>query len=100
MLLSALIPGETKDDCAKILDTLIHHVEKHFHDEEEIFRSSNYDGADQHTIIHNELVGRSIKLAEKYKNDSLSLGEVFVFLASEVVHNHMIVEDKKFFKYL
>lgn len=100
MLLSALISGETKDDCAKILDTLTRHVEKHFHDEEEIFRSANYDGADQHTIIHNELISRSLKLADKYKNDSLSLGEVFVFLASEVVHNHMIVEDKKFFKYL
>lgn len=100
MLLSALISEELKENCTKIIGMLIRHVEKHFHDEEEIFRSANYDGADQHSKIHSELIDRCIKLADKYKNDSLSLGEVFVFLASEVIHNHMIVEDKKFFKYL
>ena len=56
------------------------------------------EDSENHCKIHDKLLGQCADLAEKYKHDSLSLGEILVFLASEVIHNHMIIEDKKFFK--
>lgn len=99
-LLSAIIDGESKEHCANLINGLVAHVKEHFKDESEIFLSANYEGSDNHRKIHDKLLDQCAELAEKYKHDSLSLGEIFVFLASEVIHNHMIIEDKKFFKYI
>jgi hemerythrin len=97
-LLSAIIAGESKEHCLNLINALVEHVKEHFKDESEIFISANYEDSENHCKIHDKLLDQCAELAEKYKHDSLSLGEVLVFLASEVIHNHMIIEDKKFFK--
>lgn len=97
-LLSAIIAGESKEHCLNLINALIKHTKEHFKDESEIFILANYENSENHCKIHDKLLGQCADLAEKYKHDSLSLGEVLVFLASEVIHNHMIIEDKKFFK--
>lgn len=97
-LLSAIIAGESKEHCLNLINALIEHVKEHFRDESEVFLSANYEDSENHCKIHDKLLGQCADLAEKYKHDSLSLGEILVFLASEVIHNHMIIEDKKFFK--
>jgi diguanylate cyclase (GGDEF)-like protein/hemerythrin-like metal-binding protein/PAS domain S-box-containing protein len=97
-LLSAIIAGESKEHCLNLINALVEHVKEHFKDESEIFLTANYEESDNHLKIHDKLLNQCNELAEKYQHDALSLGEVLVFLASEVIHNHMIIEDKKFFK--
>ena len=99
-LLSAIIDGETKENCVRLIDTITNSVKNHFQDEAEIFTLAKYEGAKEHSKIHGDLLDQCIEFADKYKHNSLSLGEIFVFLAREVIYNHMIIEDKKFFKCL
>lgn len=35
-----------------------------------------------------------------YKNDKVHVGELFSFLVTDIILEHMVLEDQKFFSYL
>jgi len=96
-LLTALLTGWPKPACQELIEALLTEVLTHFHDEELIFRAAGYVEADAHAAIHQTLFDKARELAEKYAKDVLTLGEVFDFLAKDVVSRHMLSEDRKFF---
>ncbi|MGD9611164.1 MAG: diguanylate cyclase [Desulfovibrionaceae bacterium] len=96
-LLTALLTGWPKPACQELIEALLAEVLTHFHDEELIFRAAGYAEADAHAAIHQALLDKARTMAEKYTQDALTLGEVFDFLAKDVVSRHMLAEDRKFF---
>jgi diguanylate cyclase (GGDEF)-like protein/hemerythrin-like metal-binding protein len=99
-LLAALLAGRPKAACQECIHTLLADVEKHFHDEEAIIRAAEYPGAEAHAAIHRELMLKARMLAEKYDQDVLTVGEMFDYLARDIVSRHLLVEDRKFFPFL
>lgn len=99
-LLSAVICGSSKEECTALLEKLLAEIVTHFHDEEEIFKNTGFPGAEEHCQLHKDLVLTASSLAEKYKNNILPPGELFSFLAYDVVAHHLFIEDRKFFPYL
>lgn len=99
-LLSAVINDYPADQVQPLIDHLIANVAAHFGDEESLFRTTAFAGADKHAAIHRALLGRSMVLAKKYAKGDLHLGELFYFLAYEVVAKHILSEDRKFFAFL
>jgi hemerythrin-like metal-binding protein len=99
-LLGAVIAERPDDEIAALIDVLVRDVVQHFRDEESIFVSAGYPGAEEHTAIHRALVDRAINLVGRFHSETLSIGELFQFLALDVVARHMLETDRKFFPYL
>ncbi|MFN7958733.1 MAG: diguanylate cyclase [Holophagaceae bacterium] len=99
-LLSAVVEGRPKVECRELLDSLIAAVVQHFKDEESLIRRSSFPFVEHHVQCHTELVAKAAALSECYDRDELALGELFSFLAYEVIAQHLFHEDRKFFPYL
>ena len=82
------------------LNNLLEDIVAHFRDEEEIFKHSDFPGSEDHCIHHSNLVSSAVELSDKYQREELSYGELFSFLAYDVVAQHMFIEDRKFFPYI
>lgn len=99
-LLVAVMNGHGKDDIRPLLDDLMASNRTHFRTEESIFAASPFPGANRHAAIHYSLETRAAELAAQYAADALVPGELFQFLAYEVIARHILGEDRKFFPYL
>ena len=99
-LLSAVLGGRQKAEVAKLVDGLIADIARHFLDEEAIIAQSGYAGAAHHAGLHRALMEKSATLADHFQAGTLSLGELFEFLAHEVVARHMLIEDRDYFSFL
>jgi diguanylate cyclase (GGDEF)-like protein/PAS domain S-box-containing protein/hemerythrin-like metal-binding protein len=99
-LLAAILADRPKDEVSERLNLLIANTVRHFEDEERILKDSLFPGADEHAKIHRELIAAAQILVRSFQAGSLGIGELFQFLAYDVVAQHMIIEDRKFFPYL
>jgi diguanylate cyclase (GGDEF)-like protein/hemerythrin-like metal-binding protein/PAS domain S-box-containing protein len=99
-LLSAMIQGKAKEECASSFARLLADIVTHFNDEESLFQATAYPDADSHSKIHAELVERATVLAGKFQRDELTLGELVSFLIYDVVNQHMFKTDLDFFPYI
>ena len=86
--------------CIEHMAKLVVEIERHFKDEEEILSSIGYPGAAEHRQIHADLVSKAKKLMGRMAADDLSLGDLFNFIADDMISKHMIVEDRKFFPFI
>jgi diguanylate cyclase (GGDEF)-like protein/hemerythrin-like metal-binding protein len=87
-------------EIAAIITRLLGDVSQHFHDEETILESVNFPGKSQHIEEHVRLLTKGLELSESFKASTLSVGDVFQFLVYEVVLQHMLQEDRRFFSFI
>ncbi len=99
-LLGAILSGRPKDEVAAVVDRLIGDVVRHFQDEEAIFTAIGYPGATQHAAVHRKLVVSATNFANRFHAGTLGIGELFQFLAHDVVARHMLGADREFFPFL
>ncbi len=96
-LLSAILSGETPESVGKIVDSLISDVVQHFRDEEAIIDAAGFPAVAEHVILHRELVAKAFTLVADYRAGKQGVGDVFQFLAYDVVTKHMLGADRQFF---
>ena len=99
-LLAAILSGRPTDEVAAVIDVLVGDVLRHFQDEEAIFTAAGFPGAADHAAIHRELVDQAVVLVGRFHAKTLGIGELFQFLAHNVVARHMLGADREFFPYL
>lgn len=99
-LLEAIISDYPAPDISVQISLLFTEIEKHFHDEESIIESFCFPGLDEHAKFHSELLSKGLKLSEKFETSRLGVGEVFHFLAHDVVMLHLLEEDRKYFPFI
>jgi len=99
-LLGAVLSARPKAEVAELVNALISDVVQHFKDEEVIIRAAGYPGADEHAAIHSALVDKAVLLVKHFHDGTLAIGELFQFLAHDVVARHMLGADRAFFAYL
>lgn len=99
-LLSAILSGQTPDHVGRIVDRLIGDVVQHFHDEEAVIGAAGFPAAAEHIVLHRALVDKASTLVEDYRAGKQGVGDVFQFLAYDVVTKHMLGADRQFFAYL
>ncbi len=99
-LLSALIEGAPGEACGNMLQGILTALAEHFRDEEELLRAVHYPQAAAHAARHEEMLARARDLARSFEADQLPIGDLFSFLAYEVIAQHLFREDRKFFPYL
>ena len=99
-LLAAVLSGRPADQVGALIDALINDVVQHFQDEEALITAAGYPGAAEHAAIHRTLVGRAATLANHFYTGTLDIGELFQFLAHDLVALHLLGADREFFSYL
>lgn len=99
-LLAAVLDSRPAMEIEMAFEALIAEVQHHFHDEENILRSTGYAGVHAHAVMHQELVNSAVALLEKFRLGLLGVGELFEFLARDVVAKHLLGADRDFFPYV
>ena len=99
-LIQAVLDGRPSDELSEKADALIRDVAQHFQDEEAIIRKAGFPGAEQHAAIHRNLLDGAAVLIAEMNSGTLGIGELFEFLAGEVITRHMLGTDREFFRYL
>jgi diguanylate cyclase len=99
-LLGAVLNGLPSQDVTAMVDSFIAEVVQHFQDEEAIITKAGYPAAAQHCGLHRALIEKAAALATRNRDGTLTLGELFKYLAQDVVSRHMLTADREYFSYL
>lgn len=96
-LLAAIIGGRPHADVARLIDRLQIDVARHFADEEAIIAAAGFADLAAHAALHRQLQEHAGRLVERFRAGELGVGELFQFLAHEVIARHMLKADREFF---
>ncbi len=99
-LLSSMLSGHADEEVRAIVDRLITDVLQHFRDEEAIFVAAGFPGANEHKLLHRELAEKAARIVVEYRAGNQNVGDVFQFLAYDVITKHLLGADRQFFTYL
>lgn len=87
--------------CALGKDPRMHGLESERHEgRTEPYARTSFPDTKHHIQCHKALVAEALDMSERFDRNELSVGELFSFLAHEIVAQHVLREDKKFFPYL
>jgi hemerythrin-like metal-binding protein len=98
-LRATILSGRPVDEVNAIIDAFIRDVVQHFQDEEAIFSAANYPGTAKHAALHRQLVNSAAALVRQFRAGALGIGELFQFLAHDVLAKHMVGADREFISY-
>lgn len=82
------------------IDDLIGPVLSHFANEEDILEQYRYAALEEHRDKHERLIQRGRELCEHATQGVVDLSDLVFFLVHEVVSEHMLIEDKKYYPLL
>jgi diguanylate cyclase (GGDEF)-like protein/hemerythrin-like metal-binding protein len=99
-LLSAILAERPRDEIGQRIDALIRETAAHFGHEEGILAAAAYPQLLEHAAAHRHLVSRANELLAHFQADTLEIGELFQFVAHEVVAKHLLAADREFFPFL
>jgi diguanylate cyclase (GGDEF)-like protein/hemerythrin-like metal-binding protein len=94
------IENKVTDEILKISSALVEDIRNHFTYEIIALRESNYPDVDKHEIIHKKLIDQiEIKRIE-FEKGEVAIRSYLNFIFNELVVNHLLYEDSKYFKYV
>lgn len=96
-LLSAILSGRPLDEVSAVINTLYRDMIKHFLDEEAILAAVGYPEIREHAALHRALANSAVTLVERFHAGLLGIGELFQFLAHDVVSKHLLSDDRQYF---
>lgn len=99
-LLNTLIAARPVEETRSIIDVMMREIERHFAHEEAILKDTDYHGLAEHAALHRQLLEKGRLLSERLRTDPQSVGELFQYLAHDVVAKHLLAIDREYFPYL
>ena len=96
-LIEMLLSGGPAQQLMDAIDGLLQEVGEHFRDEERILRALGFARLDAHSAEHASLLGRCRDLLAEMREGRLAVGEMFHFLAYELVTRHLMGADREYF---
>jgi len=99
-LLAAVISGQPAVEVNLRLETLMAHAAQHFHDEEQLLRTSGYPDLEGHLAAHNRLLKEANDLRLGARGGDIDFGRLVTYLATNLVKGHLLVEDRHYFEHI
>lgn len=99
-LLDAVLGERPDDELATAVKHLLDKLAEHFRHEEKIIRAAGFPGAEAHAAVHDDLLERAHEMLTGFITDGRNIGELFVFLAQDIVTRHLLRADRQFFPHL
>lgn len=84
----------------KNLEELTEHIDFHFSSEGRLLTKLHYEGATEHAQLHHKLLAKFDQLIQAYHNGSIRTSAFFSFIIDDLIMDHMLKEDVKFFSFL
>ena len=84
----------------KNLEELTEHIDFHFSAEVRLLTKLHYEGSTEHAHLHQSLLAKFDQLIEAYHNGSIRTSAFFSFIIDDLIMDHMLKEDVKFFPFL
>ena len=98
-LLAAILSARPADAVAPLIENLMRDIVEHFRAEETLITAAGFPGAAEHAAMHHELTDRAHELAGHFRAGDLGIGELFQFLARDLVALHILGADREYFPY-
>lgn len=95
-LLNAILVNQSKLDVELQLDEMIAHVEAHFCEEEALMARGQLPASDAHRQAHHRLLEQARLLSARYHRGEVGVGEIFAFIANDVITQHILRDDRVF----
>lgn len=99
-LLDAVLSGRPAADSEVLINRLLNNAGQHFRDEEEILATTDFPGLDQHVAEHAKLLTKGMELSQQFSASTLPIGNLFQFLAYDLVMLHMIGADREYYPFI
>ncbi len=99
-LLAASLAQRPADAMAALIDALVARVAEHFRAEEALLNNVGFPGAAAHAAEHGQLLAAAHAMVGRFNGGTLAVGELFQFLANDVIAKHILGADREFFPYL
>lgn|GEM_PF-6002734 len=99
-LLDSVINRQPGEAIAMLIEQLITEAKAHFTEEEAFLKRIDYPGLSHHVQQHDALVDKADGLMNLFAKGLFPIGDVFSFLAYDLVAIHMLSEDRPFFSYM
>jgi len=99
-LLRYIFTENDLSDLNNHLTIILKHVERHFKDEEEILLDANYPESEEHAAEHGRLLSQCSRLIEDHSESSSIQTEIIQYIVHDLIMQHMIQEDTKYFTHL
>jgi diguanylate cyclase (GGDEF)-like protein/hemerythrin-like metal-binding protein/PAS domain S-box-containing protein len=99
-LLGAVLSERPTADISVLISRLLDDVEQHFHDEETILATAGFPGMNHHAAEHARLLAKGMKLSRQFSASALPVGDLFQFLAYDVVMVHMLGADREYYPFI
>lgn len=99
-LFASLLSERGPDEVSALVKSLVGDVVQHFQDEEAIMTMADYPEVAEHAAIHRELLDRATALGGRFERGELDVGDLFQFLAHELVARHILRADREFFEFM
>ena len=93
-ILAAIVSGKPHAEIAGLINTLIHDIDQHFHAEEATIAAAGFPGAGEHAATHRALLDHANRLLNRFHAGDLDVGELFRFLAHDLIARHILKADK------
>ena len=99
LVLDAFFSRKPESEIEELIDRLMDSIIWHFEDEINILEDLGYEGLQHHMYEHDRLINQCRDLVAKNKAGKGSIGEVFQFLAYDVIASHILTEDREYFEF-
>ena len=99
-LATRLLNQQSSLQTEKNLEELTEHIDFHFSAEVRLLTKLHYEGATEHAHLHQSLLTKFDQLIEAYHNGSIRTSAFFSFIIDDLIMDHMLKEDVKFFPFL
>jgi len=84
----------------EILNNLITFAIVHFNEEESMFIKINYPNAEEHIQEHLNFIHKVNQFKQQFDQNNTLLSEDLIVFLQHWLFNHILVEDKKYKKYI
>lgn len=99
-VLSSLTEGRAADVVHPMIDRLMRNVVLHFEHEEALLAAIGYPDAAEHAAQHRALLSRAVDLVSQHRNGDLRIGDLLDYLAQDLIAQHMLGADRRYYAYL
>ena len=98
-LINMSFAGKGSQDAEPQVEQLLRHIVNHFETEEKILEAAGFPDFLTHAKIHKNLNAKALRLNESFKNGEVKATAFFSFVVDDVVLDHLMKVDTKFFPF-
>ena len=97
--IDAVFSASSNAAISSILNSILAETTQHFRDEDQILESIDFPDAAPLAVEHRNLLETCHELIKGVEANSVAHGDIVHFIVHDLIKEHMLVADRKFFLY-